>query len=279
MKFWEALKEMAAGAVCERIGTSLHYRVRDGVLESLMPHDPDDSWSESLAYDVHICKDWRIVTPAPSEAKPENVLAFDPGSGRTAGRRAGDSKPAKDDPMTAFERIEKRLAYLESIVHGATTPPPDREPNSPIERALSRCEELRGRMENAVGWLVEHGQRLSALEKGSKPQGTVAAIEDVTYSPKDLGFKVREPVVATGWMLIPKGDMDVKFNDDPDFEVKPSPVAWPKGSLPWAETEAKALGLNKVRRRVHEAYEARRVSSSFNTSYADRHELDWEPCE
>ena len=136
-----------------------------------MPHDPDDSWSESVAYEVHICKDWRIVTPAPSEAKPENVLAFDPGSGRTAGRRAGDSKPAKDDPMTAFERIERRVADLESMVHGATTPPPDREPNSPIERALSRCEELRGRMENAVGWLVEHGQRLSALEKGTKPEG------------------------------------------------------------------------------------------------------------
>lgn len=303
MKFWEALKEMEAGAVCipAEIANGDRHRIINGRLEVWDRGNRD--WINSPAIVNGCIGDWRIVTPAPSEAKewtntedivfksPDDVVTVDVhGTKVYLSLRPTDPSEAKPEPHADACKGDT-FGYVQSAQH----------PRLGYIDALSkRVEELErlNRAQNILNGLNDSNARLSALEakiaaleastkdavakgvqecaakimladaqirydreqiewakrQGLKPEGTVAAIENVTDSPKDLGFKPNHPAI-------------------PDS----SPIAWPKGSLQWAEVEARRRGMNHIRRPNHLAY--CNVGIVFFAGEESRHALDWEPCE
>ena len=68
--------------------------------------------------------------------------------------------------------------------------------------------------------------------------------------------------------------------EQPEAPKALDPVAWPKGSLQWAEVEAKRRGLKAVRRAAlgNIAFPIASLRS-LGLSADARHALDWEPCE
>lgn len=199
MKFWEALREMERGAVCG-FGADFIYRVKDGVLESTLP-DGSCYWEPSgkIRMDDRLT-DWRIVTPAPSEAKPEP--------------HANDCK-------------SDTFGYL----RGAPYPKPDTTEDVSMRMRVAK-------LENDVCELREN---LAALEASNAQDAAL---------------------------------------HQPEVFEQPAPVAWPVGSLQWAELEAKKLGRPAVRRRtwgggwIQIAH-----ADELKISNSGRHALDWEPCE
>ena len=236
MKFWEALKEMEAGAVGERDWNSRDdwqkLRVRDDRLEVESTH----GW-ESADAEVCLNSDWRIVTPAPSEEKPEPHADDCKSDTFDYTRNAPYPKPDPSEDVS----LRMRTAKLENDVCELSA---NRDALSKRVEALEDFKERHGKRLNLQSMAnIRRDERLSAIE------AKLAAQEDA----------------QTNLMAPAKRSEEV--------------VAWPKGSMQWAEVEAKALGLNKVRRRTHSNCETQRVSSFFSTNCADRHELDWEPCE
>lgn len=226
MKFWEALREMERGAVCAPVDECQLYAIRGGKFGLAAEIGVVPTY---LDVDQLSGKDWRIVTPAPSETQP--LVNFH------STTLTADAEGVQRGPIDVYAVGGRGFS------------------STALQK---RVEALEERADDARSWLKSHGAsnvdrdaRLNALE------AKLAALE----GPKD----------DDRWKVVPC---------TPDGHPIAAPVAWPVGSLQWAELEAKKLGRPAVRRRtwgggwIQIAH-----ADELKISNSGRHALDWEPCE
>lgn len=233
MKFWEALKEMEAGAECQAmIGNDipgLRHRWLWGKLE--VWDEGRKQWITSPATVNGSNCTWRIVKPAPSDAKPE-PHADDWGS--RMNQITAKNLSAKPNPHEDVS-LRMRTAKLENDV----------------------CELSANR--DALS------KRVEALEENAKSKDETSA---------DLHGYTNRRIYAIESKL---AALEASKPNPPAIPDS-SPVAWPKGSLQWAEVEAKRRGMPRIRRLSCPGsllLSEPRWSLSSETWSA----LDWEPCE
>ena len=239
-------------------------------------------------------------SPAPSEAKPEPRA--DDCKSDTLGYLKGAPYPkpfdtrlwgnvSSDDayPQSEIKELSKRVEAVEKFCAANA---------DSHQGVLERVEALEsGR--RAQGLLNDIcGDRLSALE------AKLAALDEKN---QNLGIMVRSMSQSSNQLLLADASrhMDIKnieeriaaleaskaqevvnvteMHNDMATRAKPmslGEVAWPKGSLQWAEVEAKRMGLTRVRRAsIPKHWRGVSITGFVSQPVQGRHALDWEPCE
>jgi hypothetical protein len=303
MKFWEALDQQAAGAeieACPALGCPPWQKVR-AVAPGAFEVFSLGSWVP-VTLDWLLTREYRIVKPALSEAKPEpqgveetlsehaNILELN-AKGVQANREGIEALSLRLDAYDGavrrdreiVEALEKRVEALEQ----------DAKREKLISSALDRV-------------VYDQGQRLSALE------AKLAALEASEAQPQKqpINFhgvppEIRKEIqrrassrkangtcestdLGYGWLAFDGNVYGIwplqegQAQDAPTILLTPAnrsedAVAWPKGSLQWAETEAKRRGLISVRRTSKPGVWS--LASEAWLPSSSRHALDWEPCE